>query len=616
MTDDLKLKLSLLPEEPGVYRYRNREGTIIYVGKAKNLKRRVNSYFNREHGSLRTTMLVRNIADLEYTVVNTEEEALDLENALIKEYQPRYNVLLKDDKSYPWICISGDLYPRVFITRDKRTKGDRFYGPYPRAEVAKVLIDTIRQIYPLRTCRLNVSRETIEAGKHRLCLQYHIHRCQGCCQGLVSAEQYGQYISEIRQILNGDTHQLMDLLMQQMQQLATELRFEEAEVIKRRYKLLEHVRRRSVIVSPSIHNIDVFGLLRDEDAAWVGFLHVRGGAVVQSLTLEYRLSTRDEADAEILSMAIAEVHRRFADTYRRDRVTEAVVNIEPDVEFAGLAFNVPQRGDKKKLLDIAIKNATQRRTDRLKMMEKLNPEQRTTRTLTTMQRDLRLTVMPRHIECFDNSNISGSSPVASCVVFRNAKPAKKEYRHFNIKTVVGADDFASMTEVIYRRYKRVLDEGLELADLIVIDGGKGQLHAAYEAIQALHLEDKVMVIGIAKRLEDIFKVGDPFPIAMDKKSESQKLIQHLRDEVHRFGITHHRRRRGKKSIASALDEIPGVGPVIKAKLLQHFKSVKRIKEASETEIARITGNSKAKRIKSFLCSEQDSNLHNHSVTTP
>ena len=400
MTDDLKLKLSLLPDEPGVYRYRNREGVIIYVGKAKNLKRRVNSYFNREHASVRTNLLVRNIADLEYTVVNTEEEALDLENALIKEYQPRYNVMLKDDKSYPWICVSGDLYPRVYITRDARAKGDRFYGPYPRAEVAKVLIDTIRQIYPLRTCRLNVSRETIEAGKHRLCLQYHIHRCEGCCQGLVAPERYGEYISEIRQ-----THQLMDLLMEQMQQLAVELRFEEAEVLKRRYKLLEHVRRRSVIVSPTIHNIDVFALLRDDDAAWVNYMHMRGGAVVQSLTLEYRLSTRDETDAEIMSMAIAEVRQRFAETYRRDRVTEALVNVVPDVEFAGLTCTVPQRGDKKKLLDISLKNATQRRTDRLKMMEKLNPEQRTTRTLTTMQRDLRLTVLPRHVECFDNSNI-------------------------------------------------------------------------------------------------------------------------------------------------------------------------------------------------------------------
>ena len=596
MTDELKLKLSLLPDEPGVYRYRNREGTIIYVGKAKNLKRRVNSYFNREHESVRTTMLVRNIADLEYTVVNTEEEALDLENALIKEYQPRYNVLLKDDKSYPWICVSGGLYPRVYITRDARAKGDRFYGPYPRTEVARALIDTIRQIYPLRTCRLNVSRETIEAGKHRLCLQYHIHRCEGCCRGFVSPEQYGGYIAEIRQILNGDTHVLMDVLMQQMHTLAGELRFEEAEEVKRRYKLLEHVRRRSVIVSPTIHNIDVFGLLRDEDAAWVGYLHVRGGAVVHSLTLEYRLSTRDEGDDEIMSMAIAEVRQRFVETYKRDRVTEAVVNVVPDVEFAGLTIAIPQRGDKKKLLDIAVKNATQRRTDRLKMMEKLNPEQRVTRTLTTMQRDLRLAALPRHVECFDNSNISGSSPVASCVVFRNAKPSKKEYRHFNIKTVEGADDFASMREVVTRRYSRLVQEGQDLPQLLVVDGGKGQVTAAIEALDGIGLHGEIAVVGIAKRLNEVYFPGDSVPLYIDKNSETLHVIQRLRDESHRFAITFHRNKRSKGQLHSALDDIPGIGPKTKSLLLKQFKSLKRIREASEADLVALIGQSKARSL--------------------
>ena len=600
MTDDLKLKLSLLPDEPGVYRYRNKEGVIIYVGKAKNLKRRVHSYFNREHPSVRTTMLVRNIADLEYTVVNTEEEALDLENALIKEFQPRYNVLLKDDKSYPWICISGGLYPRVYITREARTKGDRFYGPYPRAEVAKVLIDTIRQIYPLRTCRLNVSRETIDADKHRLCLQYHIHRCEGCCKGLVSPEQYGEYISEIRQILNGDTHQLMDLLMQQMQQLASELRFEEAEIIKRRYKLLEHVRRRSVIVSPAIHNIDVFGLLRDEEAAWVNYMHVRGGAVVQSYTLEYRLSTHDETDAEIMSMAIAEVRQRFAETYRKDHVTDVTVNVVPDVEFAGLTFSIPQRGDKKKLLDIAIKNATQRQSERLRMMEKLDPEQRTTRTLTTIQRDLRLTGLPRHIECFDNSNISGASPVASCVVFRNAKPAKKEYRHFNIKTVEGADDFATMREVVTRRYSRLEQEGEELPQLLIVDGGKGQVTAALEALEAIGMHGKIAVVGIAKRLNEIYFPGDSVPLFIDKNSETLHVIQRLRDEAHRFAITFHRKQRSKGQLHSALDDVPGIGPKTRTALIKHFKSLKRIKEASEEELAAVIGTSKAHNLVTAL----------------
>ena len=596
MTDDLKLKLSLLPEEPGVYRYRNREGTIIYVGKAKNLKRRVNSYFNREHASVRTNLLVRNIADVEITVVNTEEEALDLENALIKEHQPRYNVLLKDDKSYPWICVSGDLYPRVYITRDALTKGNRYYGPYPKAEVAKILIDTIRQIYPLRTCRLSVSRETIEQGKHRLCLQYHIHRCEGCCQGLVSPEQYGGYISEIRQILNGDTHVLMDLLMAQMQQLASELRFEEAEVLKRRYKLLEHVRRRSVIVSPTIHNIDVFGLLRDEDSVHVNFMHMRGGAVVQSITLEYRLSTRDEIDAEMMSMAVAEVHQRFADTYRADHVSEALVNVLPDVEFAGLTFTIPQRGDKKKLLDISIKNATQHRTDRLKMMEKLNPEQRTTRTLTTMQRDLRMPVLPRHIECFDNSNISGSSPVASCVVFRNAKPSKKEYRHFNIKTVEGADDFASMREVVTRRYSRLVQEGEELPQLLIVDGGKGQVTATIEALEAIGLHGRMTVVGIAKRLNEVYFPGDSVPLYIDKNSETLHVIQRLRDEAHRFAITFHRKQRSKGQVHSALDDVPGIGPATRTALLKQFKSLKRIREASEQDLATVIGPAKAKKL--------------------
>ncbi len=596
MTDNLKLKLSLLPDEPGVYRYRNQDGTIIYVGKAKNLKRRVNSYFNREHASVRTTMLVRNIADLEYTVVNTEEEALDLENALIKEYQPRYNVLLKDDKSYPWICVTGELYPRVYITRDARAKGDKHYGPYPRAEVAKVLIDTIRQIYPLRTCRLNVSRETIEAGKHRLCLQYHIHRCEGCCHGLVSPERYSEYISEIRQILNGDTHQLMELLMKQMQQLASELRFEEAEAIKHRYKLLEHVRRRSVIVSPTIHNIDVFGLLRDDDAAWVNFMHMRGGAVVQSMTLEYRLSTRDETDAEIMSMAIAEVHKRFAETYTRDRVSEAMVNVMPDVEFSGLACVIPQRGDKKKLLEIAVKNATQRRTDRLRMMEKLNPEQRTTRTLATMQRDLRLQVLPRHIECFDNSNISGASPVASCVVFRNAKPSKKEYRHFNIKTVEGADDFATMREVITRRYSRLVEEGEELPQLLVVDGGKGQVTSAIEALNGIGLQGQIAVVGIAKRLNEVYFPGDSIPLFIDKNSETLHVIQRLRDESHRFAINFHRKQRSKGQVTSILDNIPGIGPKTRTLLLKQFKSLKRIKEANEQDLAAVIGPVKARAL--------------------
>ena len=607
MNDALKLKLSLLPDGPGVYRYRNAQGTIIYVGKAKNLKRRVSSYFNRDHESPRTRLLVRNIADLEYTVVNTEEEALDLENALIKEYQPRYNVLLKDDKSYPWICVSGELYPRVYITRDARRKGDKYYGPYPKAEVARALIETIRQLYPLRTCRLNVSRETIEANKHRLCLQYHIHRCQGCCQGLVTPEQYGEYIAQVKQILNGDTRQLMDLLMGQMQQLASELRFEEAEQLKHRYRLLEHVRRRSVIVSPTVHNVDVYGLLRDEDAAYVNYMHMRGGAVVQSLTLEYRLSTREETDAELMSMAIAEVRRRFAQRAEAGHVTEVVVNVEPDVEFSQMTFVVPQRGDKRKLLDIALKNATQHRTDRLRMMEKLNPEQRVTRTLTAMQRDLRLTTLPRHIECFDNSNIGGTAPVASCVVFRNAKPSKKEYRHFHIKTVEGADDFASMQEVVTRRYTRLVQEGQSLPQLLVVDGGKGQVTATIQALDAIGLQGQIAVVGIAKRFNEVYFPGDSVPLFIDKNSETLRVIQRLRDEAHRFAITFHRSTRSKGQVHSALDDVKGIGPRSRDALLKHFKSLKRIRAASVDELAAVVGQSRAQLVHDALASGESEN---------
>ena len=419
----------------------------------------------------------------------------------------------------------------------------------------------------------------------------------------MSAEQYGEYISEIRQILNGDTHQLMELLMEQMQQLASELRFEEAEVIKRRYKLLEHVRRRSVIVSPSIHNIDVFGLLRDDDAAWVNYMHMRGGAVVQSLTLEYRLSTRDETDAEIMSMAIAELRQRFAETYRREHVTEAVVNVLPDVEFAGLTCSIPQRGDKKRLLDIAVKNAVQKRTDRLRAMEKLNPEQLMTRTLTTMQRDLRMSVLPRHVECFDNSNISGSTPVASCVVFRNAKPSKKEYRHFNIKTVEGADDFASMREVITRRYSRLVQEGQELPQLLIVDGGKGQVTSAIEALESIGLHGQMTVVGIAKRLNEVFFPGDSIPLYIDKNSETLHVIQRLRDEAHRFAITFHRKQRSKGQVHSTLDEVPGIGPKTRTLLLKQFKSLKRIREADEQTLAAVIGPVKARTLTEYLHQE-------------
>lgn len=594
MRDELRLKVSLLPELPGVYRYYNSDGVIIYVGKAKNLRRRVSSYFNRVHSVSRTNMLVRNIYDLQYTVVNTEEEALDLENSLIKEFKPHYNVLLKDDKSYPWICVTRELYPRVFLTRDPLRKGAKYYGPYPKTEVAHALIDIVRKLYPIRTCTHNVSRETIDSRKHRLCLQYHIHNCEGCCQGLVSVADYSQHIAAVRQILNGDTKQVSDYLMSEMQRMASELKFEEADALKKKYLLLEKYRARSVIVSPTIHNIDVFSIVKDDDAAFVNYMHIRNGAVVQAITLEYRLRQDGETDSsELMSMAIQEIRSRFAATYQQDRVTEVLVNLMPDVDFTDFVCVIPQRGDKRKLLQISEKNATQYRDERLRRMEKLNPEQRITRTLTTLMRDFHLNVLPHHIECFDNSHISGASAVASCVVFRDAKPSTKDYRHFHIKDAPSGDDYAAMREIISRRYKRLLDEGQSLPQVVVVDGGKGQLSAAVDALSELGLHGKIALIGIAKQLNEIYFPGDQLPFYIDKNSESLRVIQRLRDEAHRFAINFHRKQRSKSQVHSILDDIRGIGPKSKEALLKEFKSLKRMREADIEQLSSIVGVSKA-----------------------
>ena len=596
-----------MPSSPGVYQYLNQEGTVIYVGKAKNLKRRVSSYFNRVHPVVRTNLLVRNIWDLKYIVVNSEEEALDLENNLIKEYKPRYNVLLKDDKSYPWICVTKDLFPRVFLTREKHTKGAKYFGPYPKTEVAHALVDTIRRLYPIRTCRHALTQENVESGKYKLCLQYHIKNCEGCCQGFVSHETYSKYIDDIIKILNGDTKLVSDFLMQEMMARAEELKFEEAELLKRKYQLLENYRAKSVIVNPTIHNVDVFSIVRDEGAAYVNFMHVRNGAIVQSLTVEYKFqdAASDETAEEILSTAVRDMRERFSDTYKHDKVKEILVNIVPDFEIEGIDYVVPQRGDKRKLVAISLKNAEQYRTEKLKMMEKLNPEQRATRTLSTMMKDLHLNELPRHIECFDNSSISGTNAVASCVVFKNAKPSKKDYRHFNIKEAAGNDDYAQMREVIERRYSRLLNEGAELPQLLVVDGGKGQLNAAVEVLDELGLRGKIATIGIAKRLDEIYFPGDSVPLYIDKNSETLRVIQRLRDEAHRFGITHHRNKRSKSQVRSALDDIKGIGPKTRTLLLKHFKSVKRIKEASEEEISMVVGAARARVIIAALASTND-----------
>lgn len=592
--ENLKIKVGLLPDSPGVYMYFDSSGKIIYVGKAKRLKRRVSSYFNRVHSVARTNILVKNIYDLKYIVVDSEEDALHLENSLIKEHKPRYNVLLKDDKSYPWICVTNEPYPRVFLTRESPVRGAKFYGPYSNVNVARTVLDLIREIYPIRTCRHVITDETVARGKVNLCLQYHIKNCLGCCKGFVSIEEYGKFIDEIRQILSGNTQQLCDYLVDEMGRLASELKFEDAQVIKEKYDLVEKYRAKSVIVSSHITDVDVFAIHRDENSAYINYLHLRNGSIVQCLTLEYNIKLQ-ETDEELLSMAIAEIMSKFN---RKPR--EILVPVVPETEMEGVSFIVPKIGDKKKLLDIALKNAKQYMIDKLSRAEKLNPQQRTMRVLSTMQRDFRLNVLPHHIECFDNSNIQGTNPVASCVVFKDAVPSKKDYRHFNIKTVEGPDDFASMKEVLTRRYTRLMNEGEDLPQLVIVDGGKGQLSAAVEAFDEMGIRGKIALVGIAKRLEEIYFPGDSVPLYIDKNSESLRVVQHLRDEAHRFGITHHRNRRSKGQTVSALDEIKGIGEVTRNTLIKHFKSLKRLREASFDDIAAVVGPAKAKILKENL----------------
>ena len=578
--------------------YFNAEGRVIYVGKAKNLKRRVSSYFNREHESVRTRLLVRAIADMNYIVVPTEEDALNLENSLIKEHQPRYNVLLKDDKSYPWICVTNEMYPRVFLTYNKVKNGGRFYGPYTNTAVARVTLDLINRLYPVRTCRSAITPEFIAANRGRLCLEYHIKNCLGCCTGLVSADEYQQYIARIKQILNGDTQELMDYLVGEMQALAAELKFEQAQALKEKYQLVEKYRAKSVIVSQTVSDIDVFGIDDDDRDVYINYMHVRKGVVVRSLTLEYKRRL-DESQAEMLAYAMTEVSQQLGIKYR-----DVIVPVEPEIQLPDVIFYIPQRGDKKQLLDVSVRNARQKKIDSLKQMEKKDPEQRVMRTLERLKTDLRMSELPRHIECFDNSNTQGTDPVSACVVFKNARPSKRDYRHFIVKTVEGPNDFATMQEVITRRYTRMLDEEQELPQLIIVDGGKGQLSAAVEVLDRLGLRGKIAIIGIAERLEEIYFPGDSVPLYINKNSESLRVIQHLRDEAHRFGITHHRKRRAKSQTRSELDAIKGIGDKTKTALLTHFKSVKRIREATLDQIAAIIGPAKAQLVHQALTAKK------------
>lgn len=597
---ELMEQVAILPDLPGVYTYYDKDGTIIYVGKAKNLKRRVSSYFNREHDSLRTRLLVRAIQRMSYIVVATENDALNLENSMIKENQPRYNVLLKDDKTYPWIVVTNELFPRVFVTRTHIKDGSKYYGPYTNVGVARAMIRLISEIYPIRTCRLPITQDYIAKGRGRLCLNYHIKRCRGCCAGLVSADEYRADIERVKQILRGETGEVMQYLRDEMERLSGELRFEEAQELKKQYDLIAGYRSKSVIVSQTIDELDVFSY--DDDGGrdvYINYMHVRGGAVVRSLTLRYARRL-DETPAELLSYALDEVRTTLGAEYR-----EVIVPVLPAVEIPGVTFTIPQRGDKAKLLDVSARNAHQGRADDLKHLEWRDPDARVEKTLERMRDDFRLSELPRHIECFDNSNIQGTNPVASCVVFRNAKPSKKDYRHFKIKTVVGADDFASMREVLTRRYTRMMAEAPDdLPQLIVVDGGKGQLSAAVEALDSIGLRGTIAVVGIAKRLEEIYFPGDSIPLYISKTSESLRVVQHLRDEAHRFGITFHRDLRSKAQIHSELDNVKGIGPRTAAILLNHYKSLRRVREASLQDLATVVGPAKARLLHAALASTE------------
>ncbi|GHT24985.1 UvrABC system protein C [Bacteroidia bacterium] len=580
-------KISIVPESPGVYMYFDESGKILYVGKAKNLKKRVASYFNKTQQSAKTIVMVRKIRDIKYLVVESEEDAFLLENNLIKEHQPRYNIMLKDDKTYPWLVVTNEPFPRIFLTRQKLDNKAHYYGPYPAVMNVKYLLRLLTSLYPIRTCRHFLEPEKIEKGKFHLCLQYHIKKCLAPCEGKQLEADYRKNIASIEEILKGNSREISRMLYKEMQDCAAELRFEEAAVLKERYDLLENYSSKSVVASPNLYNVDVFSFEESGDAAYINYLHIVNGAIVQGYTIEYK-KRLDEAKENLLGLGIIELRRRF-----ESGAKEIVVPFLPDIELLNVNFTVPQRGEKKQLLALSEKNVRQYKLDQLKQAEKLNPEQRSTRILKTMQNDLHLPALPLHIECFDNSNIQGTNPVSSCVVFKNAKPAKRDYRHFNIKTVVGPDDFASMYETVHRRYSRLTDEGEPLPQLIVIDGGKGQLHAATDALKDLNLYGSIGIVGIAKRLEEIYFPEDSVPLYLDKNSETLKLIQQLRDEAHRFGITFHRQKRSKQQVLSELDTIKGIGTVIKEKLLQRYKSVARIKAAPHEEITDFIGKSKA-----------------------
>lgn len=593
----LKGIVSNLPEKPGIYQYLNAEGTIIYVGKAKNLKRRVYSYFSKEHQPGKTRVLVSKIADIRYIVVNSEEDALLLENNLIKKYKPRYNVLLKDDKTYPSICVQNEYFPRVFKTRRIIRNGSSYYGPYSHSPSMHAVLDLIKHLYPLRTCNLNLSPENIRAGKFNVCLEYHIKNCAGPCIGLQSQEEYLKNIAEIKEILKGNTQEISRLLYQRMQDLAAEMKFEEAQKVKEKYALIENYRSKSEVVSSVLHNIDVFSIEEDgEKSAFINYLHITNGAINQAFTFEYKKKL-NETKEELLTLGIIEMRERYKSASR-----EIIVPFDIEIELNDVTFTIPQRGDKKKLLELSLLNVKQYKADRMKQAEKLNPEQRSMRLMKEIQQELHLDRLPMQIECFDNSNIQGTDAVAACVVFKKAKPSKSDYRKYNIKTVVGADDYASMKEVVRRRYQRAIEEESPLPDLIITDGGKGQMEVVRQVMEELQLD--IPIAGLAKdrkhRTSEVLFGFPPQTIGIKQHSPLFRLLEQIQDEVHRFAITFHRDKRSKRQVASALDNIKGIGEKTKTALLEEFKSVKRIKEATIEEVSAIIGESKAKIIKEGL----------------
>ena len=593
----LKGIVSNLPDSPGIYQYLNAEGVIIYVGKAKNLKRRVSSYFNREHPNGKTRLLVSKIADIRYIVVKSEEDALLLENNLIKKYKPRYNVLLKDDKTYPSICVSNEYFPRVFKTRNIIRNGSSYYGPYSHIPSMNALLELIKKLYPLRTCHHALTPENIRNGKFNVCLEYHIKNCKGPCIGMQSHENYLRDIDEIKQILKGDTQIVCDLLMDEMKALAMDMRFEEAQAIKEKYELIESYRSKSEVVNRIIHNVDVFSIEMDESSAYINYLHITNGCINQAFTFEYK-KRLNESKEELLQLGIIEMRERYQSKSR-----EIIVPFELDMEMNNVTFTIPQRGEKKHLLELSIMNVKQYKVDRLKQTDKLNPEQKKTRILKEIQEQLHLPKIPVHIECFDNSNIQGSDAVAACVVFKMGKPSKKDYRKFNIKTVIGPDDYASMKEVVRRRYSRAIEEGSPLPDLIITDGGKGQMEVVREVIEdELHLN--IPIAGLAKdnkhRTSELLYGFPPARIGVKQNTPLFHLLENIQDEVHRFAITFHRDKRSKSQTASVLDDISGIGEKRKTALLKAFKSVSRIQKATLEEIAEVVGISVAKNIKEKL----------------